>query len=86
MGSSPLADGKVIVFLGPGCSSIAYGMAEEVGPFHVKPDGKSLYLNPYSWNQGNEEKLYLTFFFLLHLFLIGRLDYFWELGFVFSHS
>ncbi|CAK7338144.1 unnamed protein product [Dovyalis caffra] len=36
---------------GPGCSSIAYGMAEEIGPFHIKPDGKSLYLNPYSWNQ-----------------------------------
>ncbi|XP_074558305.1 serine carboxypeptidase II-2 [Curcuma longa] len=36
---------------GPGCSSIAYGLAEELGPFHVKEDGKSLYLNPYSWNQ-----------------------------------
>ncbi|CAN0838280.1 Serine carboxypeptidase-like 29 [Linum grandiflorum] len=36
---------------GPGCSSIAYGLAEEIGPFHVKPDGVSLYLNPYSWNQ-----------------------------------
>ncbi|XP_039120236.1 serine carboxypeptidase II-2-like [Dioscorea cayenensis subsp. rotundata] len=36
---------------GPGCSSIAYGLAEEVGPFHVNPDGQSLYLNPYSWNQ-----------------------------------
>lgn len=36
---------------GPGCSSIAYGLAEEIGPFHVNPDGKSLYLNPYSWNQ-----------------------------------
>uniref|UniRef100_A0A6N2MI42 Carboxypeptidase n=1 Tax=Salix viminalis TaxID=40686 RepID=A0A6N2MI42_SALVM len=36
---------------GPGCSSIAYGMAEEIGPFHIKPDGKTLYLNPYSWNQ-----------------------------------
>ncbi|KAK4790121.1 hypothetical protein SAY86_017425 [Trapa natans] len=36
---------------GPGCSSIAYGMAEEIGPFHIKPDGKSLYLNPYSWNK-----------------------------------
>lgn len=36
---------------GPGCSSIAYGMAEEIGPFHVDKDGKSLYLNPYSWNQ-----------------------------------
>ncbi|XP_043706099.1 serine carboxypeptidase II-2 [Telopea speciosissima] len=36
---------------GPGCSSIAYGEAEEIGPFHVKPDGKTLYLNRYSWNQ-----------------------------------
>jgi len=41
------------VLAGPGCSSIAYGMAEEIGPFHIKPDGKTLYLNPYSWNQGN---------------------------------
>ncbi|KAH7546122.1 hypothetical protein FEM48_Zijuj01G0167100 [Ziziphus jujuba var. spinosa] len=36
---------------GPGCSSIAYGEAEEIGPFHIKPDGTTLYLNPYSWNQ-----------------------------------
>ncbi|KAF5190837.1 Serine carboxypeptidase-like [Thalictrum thalictroides] len=36
---------------GPGCSSIALGEAEEIGPFHVNADGKSLYLNPYSWNQ-----------------------------------
>ncbi|KAK3189636.1 hypothetical protein Dsin_029197 [Dipteronia sinensis] len=36
---------------GPGCSSIAYGEAEEIGPFHIRPDGKTLYLNPYSWNQ-----------------------------------
>ncbi|KAJ4709541.1 Carboxypeptidase [Melia azedarach] len=36
---------------GPGCSSIAYGEAEEIGPFHINADGKSLYLNPYSWNQ-----------------------------------
>ncbi|CDP02851.1 unnamed protein product [Coffea canephora] len=36
---------------GPGCSSIAYGVAEEIGPFHVEKDGKHLYLNPYSWNQ-----------------------------------
>ncbi|XP_068649345.1 serine carboxypeptidase II-2-like [Aristolochia californica] len=36
---------------GPGCSSIGYGEAEEIGPFHVKPDGKTLYLNPYAWNQ-----------------------------------
>lgn len=43
----------ILMSLGPGCSSIAYGEAEEIGPFHIKPDGKTLYLNPYSWNQGN---------------------------------
>ena len=43
--------------VGPGCSSIAYGEAEEIGPFHIKPDGKSLYLNPYSWNQGEHDNL-----------------------------
>lgn len=36
---------------GPGCSSIAYGLGEEIGPFHVEKDGKALYLNPYSWNK-----------------------------------
>lgn len=36
---------------GPGCSSVAYGAAEEIGPFRINPDGKTLYLNPYSWNK-----------------------------------
>uniref|UniRef100_A0A7C9FLW6 Carboxypeptidase n=1 Tax=Opuntia streptacantha TaxID=393608 RepID=A0A7C9FLW6_OPUST len=36
---------------GPGCSSIAYGMAEEIGPFHIRKDGKSVYLNRHSWNK-----------------------------------
>ncbi|KAK9130318.1 hypothetical protein Sjap_010805 [Stephania japonica] len=36
---------------GPGCSSIGFGEAGEIGPFHVNADGKTLYLNPYSWNQ-----------------------------------
>ncbi|TYJ37415.1 hypothetical protein E1A91_A05G374100v1 [Gossypium mustelinum] len=35
---------------GPGCSSIAYGAAEEIGPFRIRPDGKTLYLNRYAWN------------------------------------
>lgn len=37
---------------GPGCSSIAYGASEEVGPFRVNPDGKTLRLNLYAWNKG----------------------------------
>ncbi|KAL9242219.1 hypothetical protein vseg_016240 [Gypsophila vaccaria] len=36
---------------GPGCSSIAYGQSEELGPFHIKKDGKTLFLNPHSWNK-----------------------------------
>ncbi|KAL3649753.1 hypothetical protein CASFOL_006156 [Castilleja foliolosa] len=36
---------------GPGCSSIAYGASEEVGPFRVGPDGVTLSLSPYSWNK-----------------------------------
>ncbi|KAL7134481.1 hypothetical protein ABFS83_11G029400 [Erythranthe nasuta] len=36
---------------GPGCSSVAFGLAEEIGPFHIEKDGKSIYLNPYSWNK-----------------------------------
>jgi len=36
---------------GPGCSSVGYGEAEELGPFHINSDGKTLYLNPYSWNK-----------------------------------
>jgi serine carboxypeptidase-like clade 2 len=38
---------------GPGCSSIAYGFAEELGPFFVNPGGKTLRLNP---NAGNKRK------------------------------
>ncbi|GAV77987.1 Peptidase_S10 domain-containing protein [Cephalotus follicularis] len=35
---------------GPGCSSLGYGAMEELGPFRVYSDGKSLYKNKYSWN------------------------------------
>ncbi|KAJ4890713.1 Serine carboxypeptidase-like 22 [Raphanus sativus] len=34
---------------GPGCSSIAYGAAEEIGPFRINR-GSNLYLNSFSWN------------------------------------
>ncbi|CAA0824457.1 Serine carboxypeptidase-like 40 [Striga hermonthica] len=35
---------------GPGCSSLGYGAMEELGPFRVYSDGKSLYINDYAWN------------------------------------
>ncbi|KAK7323430.1 hypothetical protein VNO77_26902 [Canavalia gladiata] len=35
---------------GPGCSSLAYGAMQELGPFRVNSDGKSLNINRYSWN------------------------------------
>lgn len=35
---------------GPGCSSVAYGASEEIGPFRVNKTGSSLYMNKYSWN------------------------------------
>ncbi|KAI3522106.1 hypothetical protein L1887_11585 [Cichorium endivia] len=35
---------------GPGCSSFGYGAMEELGPFRVNSDGKTLYLNDYAWN------------------------------------
>ncbi|KAG7571954.1 Alpha/Beta hydrolase fold [Arabidopsis suecica] len=35
---------------GPGCSSIAYGASEEIGPFRISKTGYNLYLNNFSWN------------------------------------
>ncbi|KAF8022939.1 hypothetical protein BT93_F0452 [Corymbia citriodora subsp. variegata] len=35
---------------GPGCSSLGYGAMEELGPFRVHSDGKTLYRNTYAWN------------------------------------
>jgi hypothetical protein len=37
---------------GPGCSSIAYGAAQELGPFLVRGYGEKLTRNPYAWNKG----------------------------------
>ncbi|KAG8372563.1 hypothetical protein BUALT_Bualt12G0079000 [Buddleja alternifolia] len=48
------ADTKPLVLWlngGPGCSSVAYGASEEIGPFRINKSGPSLYLNKYSWNR-----------------------------------
>jgi len=37
---------------GPGCSSLGYGAFEELGPFRINSDGKTLYRNKYAWNEG----------------------------------
>ncbi|GAA0154879.1 serine protease [Lithospermum erythrorhizon] len=36
---------------GPGCSSVAYGASEEIGPFRINKTTSSLYLTKYSWNK-----------------------------------
>ncbi|XP_061355887.1 serine carboxypeptidase 1-like [Gastrolobium bilobum] len=36
---------------GPGCSSLGYGAMEELGPFRVNSDGRTLYRNEYAWNK-----------------------------------
>ncbi|XP_016463740.2 serine carboxypeptidase 1-like [Nicotiana tabacum] len=35
---------------GPGCSSFGNGGMTELGPFRVNKDGKTLWLNPFAWN------------------------------------
>ncbi|KAJ1396950.1 Serine carboxypeptidase, serine active site [Sesbania bispinosa] len=35
---------------GPGCSSLGYGAMQELGPFRVNSDGRTLYRNEYAWN------------------------------------
>ncbi|XP_023156395.1 serine carboxypeptidase 1 [Zea mays] len=35
---------------GPGCSSLGAGAMQELGPFRVNPDGKTLSRNRHSWN------------------------------------
>lgn len=35
---------------GPGCSSVAYGASEEIGPFRINKTASGLTLNKFSWN------------------------------------
>ncbi|XP_022898952.1 serine carboxypeptidase II-3-like [Olea europaea var. sylvestris] len=36
---------------GPGCSSFGYGAMEELGPFRVNSNGRTLFRNNYAWNK-----------------------------------
>ncbi|KAH9299268.1 hypothetical protein KI387_030950 [Taxus chinensis] len=36
---------------GPGCSSVAYGASEEIGPFRIDKNASGLYVNEFSWNK-----------------------------------
>lgn len=45
---------------GPGCSSVGYGAASELGPFRVAENGTSLRFNQYTWIQG---LFFVHFFF-----------------------
>ncbi|XP_024369284.1 serine carboxypeptidase 24 isoform X1 [Physcomitrium patens] len=38
---------------GPGCSSLAYGFAEEFGPYRILPDASGVYLHEYAWNRAS---------------------------------
>jgi len=49
--NAPQNDPLVLWFNGgPGCSSME-GMLHEHGPYQIQPDGKTIKLNPYSWNK-----------------------------------
>lgn len=37
---------------GPGCSSIGYGAALELGPLRVSENRTGLHFNKYAWNRG----------------------------------
>lgn len=39
-------------FEGPGCSSIGFGAAAELGPLRVNKNGDGLHFNKYAWNKG----------------------------------
>ncbi|KAL9244156.1 hypothetical protein vseg_017961 [Gypsophila vaccaria] len=36
---------------GPGCSSLGYGLFEQIGPLRVNKDGKTLHKNDFAWNK-----------------------------------
>jgi len=43
---------------GPGCSSFGIGAFQEIGPFRVDTDGKTLCNFKYAWNTGHITSTY----------------------------
>lgn len=48
-------------FEGPGCSSIGYGAAVELGPLRVSKNGAGLHFNKYAWNKGPFHRIFSRF-------------------------
>lgn len=48
--------------LGPGCSSIGFGAAVELGPLLVQNNGAGFDFNKHSWNNGH-----ISFSFMLYV-------------------
>ncbi|KAL5721516.1 hypothetical protein ACHQM5_005154 [Ranunculus cassubicifolius] len=48
-----VAERPIVLWLngGPGCSSVAYGAAQELGPFLARNNDSNLVLNKFSWNK-----------------------------------
>ncbi|KAF5182262.1 Serine carboxypeptidase-like [Thalictrum thalictroides] len=48
-----VAERPLVLWLngGPGCSSVAYGAAQELGPFLIRSNSSQLLLNKFSWNK-----------------------------------
>ncbi|EHA8590874.1 putative Serine carboxypeptidase-like 31 [Cocos nucifera] len=57
------AEKPVLLWLngGPGCSSVGFGEAQELGPFLVRKDVPELKLNKYAWNKGKITKFFIYF-------------------------
>lgn len=58
----------LVALSGPGCSSIGYGAAVELGPLKVKRKGSGLEFNKFAWNNGSvimhRHLNYLSFFLI----------------------
>ena len=62
---------------GPGCSSLGYGAMQELGPFRVASDGKTLFKNQYAWNYGVQSSLEI---FTRNVFFRLLNERYWRLG------